>query len=152
MKAGPARSIDFTRNQYHHNVPDLSLSLSLSLAPIHNAGTVAITGTNMNTRCRNRKPVQSGSQIYKSTKKNTESRNRLIPRTSSLISFLISSLEASSIRISAVLSVPWFSSSESRTNAAGVSPTAAASINPFRLGGEWKNLLPPDPYARFDVS
>jgi hypothetical protein len=62
MKAGPALSMLCTKNEYHHKVPQVSLLLVLSLLPHQIMGTVTTTGTKMNTRCKNLRPVQSGSQ------------------------------------------------------------------------------------------
>jgi hypothetical protein len=128
IKAGPARSIEFTRNQYHHSVPDLSLSRSLCRGPSHIAGTVRITGTNMMTKWRNRKPVQMGSHIYTSRNKTIPCRNLENPWSSSDNFFVISSLDAASMRVSAVCSVPLLSFSESRTNTAGLRAVTAHSI------------------------
>ena len=69
MKAAPARSMEPTKKPYHQSVPLRSLSLLDCLLPSHSAGIVAITGTKMMTRWRNRKPVHIGSMIYMSTKK-----------------------------------------------------------------------------------
>lgn len=61
MKAGPARSIAWTKNLYHQSVPVRSLSCAFCLRPNQTNGTAAITGTKMTTRCKNRKPVAMGS-------------------------------------------------------------------------------------------
>lgn len=63
MKAAPALSIEEVRNPYHHKVPHRSLSLLGSLLPTQTNGTVAMSGTNMITRCTKRSPVAIGSQI-----------------------------------------------------------------------------------------
>ena len=136
IKAGPALSIDLTRNQYHHNVPRLSFPLALSLFPTQIAGTDTRTGTKITTRCRNRSPVHIGSQTYKSRNRNMLSLNRRKPRTSLLTSFLISSRDASSIRPSNVCSVLALSFSDICTKARGLSPTTVARSNPLRLGGD----------------
>lgn len=126
INAGPARSIDFTRNQYHHSVPVLSLSLLGSRGPSHIAGTVRITGTKIITKCRNLNVVQIGSHIYTSRKSAMPCRNLEKPWSSSDNFFAISSLEASSIRLSAVFSVPLLSFSESWTKIVGLRAAVAA--------------------------
>lgn len=145
INAGPALSIDFTRNLYHHNVPVLSLSCSGCLLPIHIAGTVTITGTKMSSKCTNLNPVHIGSQIYTSRKRTMPCRIRDNPISSSDSFFSISSLEAASIRPSPVWEVPPLSFSERATNTAGeraVVPTAANSIvRPYLGRGGWENGL-----------
>lgn len=137
IKAGPARSIEPTRNRYHHSVPDLSLSWSACLRPSHITGTVASTGTNITSKCRNLTPVHKGSQICKSRKKIMPFQTLTIPRSSSGGRFSISSREASSMRPSPVLLVPWLSCSESCTNSAGVNTvTEHSSLRP-RLVDRW---------------
>jgi len=128
IKAGPARSMELTRNQYHQSVPDLSLSRSFCRGPSHIAGTVRITGTKMKTNWRNLKQVQIGSHIYTSRNKTTLCRNLENPWSSSDNFFAISSLDAASIRVSAVCSVPWLSFSESCTKTAGLRAVAAHNI------------------------
>lgn len=143
IKAGPALSIDLTRNEYHHSVPVLSSPLVLSLLPTQMAGTQAKTGTKITTRCRNRSPVHIGSQIYRSTRTVQWSLNRRQPRASLLTSFFISSRDACSIRPSAVSSVSPLSFSEICTKASGLNPTAAAKSKPSRLGGTFQYPLHP---------
>ena len=63
------------------------------------------------------------------------SRTRLKPWTSSPTALRISSLDASSMRPSAVCSVPPLSFSDNCTKTAGLNPTAAAKINPYLFGG-----------------
>jgi hypothetical protein len=143
MKAGPALSIDLTRNQYHHNVPLLSPPLFEFLFPTQIAGTLTRTGTKITTKCRNRSPVHIGSQIYRSTNTITWSLNRRKPRTSPLTSFFISSRDACSIRPSAVCSVPSLSFSDIWTKASGLNPAAVAKSKPLRLWGDFQYHFPP---------
>lgn len=143
MKAGPARSIDLTRNLYHHSVPDLSLSCSGSLRPIHIAGTPTMSGTNMRTKCTNLMPVHNGSQMYESRKKTMMCPTLDNPTSSSDSLFSNSSREAANIRPSTVLSVPSLSFSESCTKAAGVRVAAAHKIfRPWLVGLENWHLRP----------
>jgi hypothetical protein len=53
--------MELTRKPYHHSVPLLSSSLLGFLEPIQITGIVTMTGTNIMTRCKNRKPVAMGS-------------------------------------------------------------------------------------------
>ena len=134
MNAGPARSIEWTKNLYHQSVPVRSLSCSFCRRPNHTKGTAAITGTKIITRCRNLNPVAKGSYMYLST-------NRYIPRPALLmpcrlsgIVFSISAREASNMCSSGVLPSP-LSSSLSCTKAAGLSK-ASKVFPPFGpLGG-----------------
>jgi len=64
MNAGPAHSMERTRKPYHHRVPLRSLSRSGCRFPIQMAGIVKITGMKMAASCKNRRPVQIGSQKY----------------------------------------------------------------------------------------
>ena len=130
MKAAPARSMDRTKKPYHHSVPLRSLSLCGCLRPSHITGIVARTGTKMKARCRNRKPVNIGSTMYKSTKK-------YIPRryffefwialgTCSLSSFL----DASSMASSCVFSPLPESSFPMATKARGLRAAPVAPAAP----------------------
>lgn len=76
MKAAPARSMLRTKNPYHHNVPALSSSWSLFRGPSHITGTVTMTGTKMTTRCKNLKPVATGSISQTSKNAHTALRHR----------------------------------------------------------------------------
>lgn len=61
MNAGPARSIDLTKNLYHHIVP-VRVSWSAEMRfPNHTAGIVRRTGKKMTTKCTNLNPVAIGS-------------------------------------------------------------------------------------------
>lgn len=66
----------------------------------------------------NRRPVHSGSQMYRSRNSTIWCRMRLSPVSSSSTFFLISSRDTCNMRLSAVCSVPSLSSSESCTKAA----------------------------------
>lgn len=129
MNAGPAHSIAWTTNPYHHSVPLRSLSRSGRRFPIHITGTVSMTGTKMAASWRKRKPVHSGSQMYRSRNSTIWCRMRLSPVSPSSTLFLISSLDTCSMRLSPVCSVPSLSSSESSTKAAvpKAAPLAEAS-------------------------
>ena len=110
-------------------VPLRSLSLSGIRAPSHITGIVAMTGTNMASRCKKRKPVAMGSTMYVSS----------IRQSPFLIFFEFFNLsgtcsanscrDISNICASCVLPLPLpFSSSSSAicTKAAGVKPKRTA--------------------------
>lgn len=124
MKAGPAHSMLWTRNPYHHRVPLLSLSRSRCRLPIHIAGMARSTGTKMRARWRKRTPVQRGSQTYKSRKSTILWPTRGRPCSSSPICLDISAREASSMRSSPVLWEPSSSSPDSATKLAVVATAA----------------------------
>lgn len=136
MKAAPALSILLTRNPYHHNVPLLSPSLSFSLFPIQIAGTVTMTGTNIKTRCKNLKPVATGSIIQMSKNNHMPLLHfRLCSRDLGTWS-CSSAREASSICCSPVLpdaSSP-FSCRETRARGESALP-AKRTLRPKRGGG-----------------
>ena len=137
MKAGPALSIECTRNEYHHKVPLRSSPLSFLRRPNQIIGSVVMTGTNMMTKCKNRKPVARGSHTYVSITEWKVFHTLLKPYTLSGTFFCTSALDASSMCSSGVFPSP-FSSSESSTNAAGVSRPSTRFLGfGNRPGGGW---------------
>lgn len=126
MKAGPALSMLFTKKAYHHNVPLLSLSRSARRLPTHSAGTEIITGMNIKTNSTNLTPVHKGSQRYVSRNRIILCPKRYRPLSSSLTVFFSSARDTSSMRPSAVCSVPPFSFSDRLTNTAV--PRAALAV------------------------
>ena len=139
MKAGPARSIERTRNEYHHSVPRRSLSRAFQRRPNQIAGIVKMTGTNMMTRCKNLNVVARGSTIATSTNRQSPLHARLRPCTSSGSSFAISAIEASSIWSSGVLPSP-LSSSLNATNAAGDNKLHMSILPLGGFGGVLKGI------------
>lgn len=139
MKAGPARSMECTKKEYHQSVPERSLSRSLRRLPSQTNGIVPITGTNIITRCRNLNIVATGSTITVSTNKYKLLHSLAIPCNSSGISFAISALDASSMCTSGVLPSP-VSSSLNATNAAGDSKLHVITRPLGGLGGGLKGI------------